>query len=113
MPLSKRLYPRLAASLLACALGSLPNAFGAGPDQDAKVRQAVDEAMKPMIEQYRIPGLAVAVTIDGKRHFIEYGLASKDPQAAVTRDTLFELGSISKTFTATLATLPRFRASYR
>jgi beta-lactamase class C len=44
------------------------------------------------------------VTIDGKRHFIEYGLASKSPAIPVTRDTLFELGSISKTFTATLAT---------
>jgi beta-lactamase class C len=59
--------------------------------------------MKPIIEQYGIPGLAVAVTIDGARYFIEYGLASRDPQVFVTRDTLFELGSISKTFTATLA----------
>jgi beta-lactamase class C len=104
MPLLSRPYPRLAVTLLACVLSSLSNAFGAGPDQDAKVRQAVDEAMKPVIEQYRIPGLAVAVTIDGQRHFIEYGRASKDPQVSVTRDTLFELGSISKTFTATLAT---------
>ncbi|MGO4573992.1 class C beta-lactamase [Microvirga sp. 2TAF3] len=44
------------------------------------------------------------MTINGTRHFIEYGLASKDPQVSVTRDTLFELGSISKTFTATLVT---------
>jgi beta-lactamase class C len=96
--------PSLAAGLLACTLGSLSHALGASPDQDAKVRQAVDEAMKPVIAQYGIPGLAVAVTIDGKRHFIEYGVASKEPQVSVTRDTLFELGSISKTFTATLAT---------
>lgn len=68
------------------------------------MRQAVDAAMKPVIEQFGIPGLAVAVTIDGKRHFIEYGLASQKPKVSVTRDTLFELGSISKTFTATLAT---------
>jgi beta-lactamase class C len=104
MPLLPRLYPRLAAALLAYALGSLSSALGASPDQDAKVRQAVDDAMKPIIEQYKIPGLAIAVTIDGTRHFIEYGVASKDPPAPVTRDTLFELGSISKTFTATLAT---------
>lgn len=96
-------HVRLAASLFACALGSMPSANAAGPDQDAVVRQAVDEAMKPVIAQYGLPGLAVAVTIDGQRHFIEYGVASKDSGAAVTRDTLFELGSISKTFTATLA----------
>ncbi len=69
------------------------------------MRQVVDEAMKPIIDQYGIPGLAVAVTVDGKRHFVEYGVASKEAPAPVTRDTLFELGSISKTFTATLATL--------
>jgi len=48
--------------------------------------------------------MAVAVTIDGTRYFLDYGLASKESQVPVTRDTLFELGSISKTFTATLAT---------
>lgn len=98
-----RLYPGLAAALLVCTL-TLPHAFAAAPDQGTKVRQAIDEAMKPIIDQYGIPGLAVAVTIDGQRHFIEYGVASKDPRIPITRDTLFELGSISKTFTATLAT---------
>jgi beta-lactamase class C len=75
-----------------------------GADQEAKVRQVIDEAVQPVLEQYGIPGMAVAMTIDGKRHFVEYGLASKVPEVSVTRDTLFELGSISKTFTATLAT---------
>jgi beta-lactamase class C len=102
MLLLSRLYPRLAVALLACTF-TLSDALAA-PDQGAMVRQAVDEAMKPVIAQYGIPGLAIAVTIDGQRHFIEYGLASKEPRVPVTRDTLFELGSISKTFTATLAT---------
>lgn len=99
-----RFYPCLAAAIFAYALSGFFPAYGAGPDLDAKVRQAVDEAMKPVIAQYEIPGLAIALTIDGKRYFIEYGLASKSPRIPVTRDTLFELGSVSKTFTATLAT---------
>lgn len=98
-----RLYPGLAVTLFAYALCSLSHAFAAPPDQDAKVRQAIDEAIKPLLKQHDIPGLAVGVTIDGKRHFVEYGDASTNPKVAVTRDTLFELGSISKTFTATLA----------
>ncbi len=100
--MSKRSHVKLAAGLLACMLGGLSGAFGASPE-DARVRQLVDEAVKPVIEQYGIPGMAVAVTIAGEHHFFEYGLASKKPRVAVTRDTLFELGSISKTFTATLA----------
>lgn len=96
-----RLYTRIASNLVATVLMGLSGAHGA--DQADRVRQAVDDAMKPMIAQYGIPGLAVAVTMNGERHFIEYGVASKDSRATVTRDTLFELGSISKTFTATLA----------
>ncbi len=102
MILLSRLYLKLASALLACALSGLSCAVAAQPDQDAKVRQIVDEAMRPVIAQYGIPGLAVAVTIDGARYFVDYGVASKDPQVPVTRDTLFELGSISKTFVATL-----------
>lgn len=47
--------------------------------------------------------MAVAVTVDGRQHFYEFGVVSKQTQAPVTRDTLFEIGSVSKTFTATLA----------
>ncbi|MCV3210973.1 beta-lactamase [Mesorhizobium sp. YC-39] len=95
-----RLYTRIASNLVATVLMGLSGAHGA--DQADRVRQAVDEAMKPVIAQYGIPGLAVAVTMNGERYFIDYGVASKDSRAAVTRDTLFELGSVSKTFTATL-----------
>ena len=73
-------------------------------DQDAKVRQAIDHALKPVIAQYVIPGMAVGITIDGNWYFVEYGDASINPKVAATRAKLFELGSISKTFTATLAT---------
>ena len=77
---------------------------GARADE-AHVRAAVDEAMRPAIAQYGIPGVAVGVTLNGARTFVEYGMASQQPQVPVTRETLFELGSISKTFTATLAAL--------
>ena len=45
-----RLHHRLAAALLAFTFG-MSHASAAGSDQAAKVRQAVDEAMKPVIDQ--------------------------------------------------------------
>jgi beta-lactamase class C len=53
--------------------------------------------------QYDVPGIAVGVTVDGKAMFFNYGVASKDKKKPVSEHTLFELGSISKTFAATLA----------
>lgn len=106
--MSKRSSPRLATCLVAgllVGMAGAPGALGVEGDEGARVRQAVDDAIKPVIAAHGIPGMAVAVTIDGRRHFVDYGLASKADRTAVTRNTLFELGSISKTFTATLATL--------
>ena len=88
--------------LLACAasFGSVATAKAEPRDVDATVRHAARSVMR----QYDIPGLAIAVTADGRRRFYNFGIASRETRQKVTSDTLFEIGSISKTFTATLAT---------
>ena len=53
--------------------------------------------------EHRVPGMAVAVTIDGQAYFFNYGVAARETRVPVSETTLFELGSVSKTFTATLA----------
>lgn len=71
-------------------------------DPDA-VRRIVDAAIEPVMAEHAVPGMAVAVTVDGRAMYFNYGLASKEDRLAVSEHTLFELGSISKAFTATLA----------
>lgn len=68
----------------------------------SQLKSVVDECAKGLMNEYDIPGLAVAVTIDGKRYFYNYGFADESTGSLVTNDTIFELGSISKTFAATL-----------
>lgn len=53
--------------------------------------------------EYGIPGAVIGITIEGKQYFYQYGVSSKTTGQSVTEHTLFEIGSISKTFTATLA----------
>ncbi|MDO3431359.1 class C beta-lactamase [Rhizobium sp. CBN3] len=69
----------------------------------AKVRAIADAAIKPVMEKNAIPGVAVGITIDGEQHVFTYGVESKETGRPVAPTTLFELGSVSKTFTATLA----------
>ena len=56
-----------------------------------------------VMKQHEIAGMAVAVTRQGEQHFYSFGLASWETRVPVTNDTLFEVGSISKTYSATLA----------
>lgn len=80
-------------SILALIMSS--NSFAQTP--------APDTIIKPLMQQYQIPGMAVAILHNGKTEFYNYGVASKETQQPITQQTLFEIGSLSKTFTATLA----------
>jgi beta-lactamase class C len=55
------------------------------------------------MKEYGIPGLAVGIVTPEGEEVFTFGVASKATQQPVTADTLFEIGSVSKTFTATLA----------
>lgn len=77
----------------------------------AELNQAVDAAVKPMMQAYAIPGMAIAISHKGQSHFFEYGVASRESGRAVDRHTLFELGSISKLFTATLGAYAEARGT--
>ena len=89
----------LALSLIGlCSFAS--SALAMGSDLDAVVQNGARHVM----QEYAVPGLVIAVSANGKQHFYSFGVASKASKEPVTPDTLFEVGSVSKLFTATLAT---------
>ncbi|WP_418609651.1 class C beta-lactamase [Gluconobacter cerinus] len=75
---------------------------------DSFSEQARD-VLQPVMKKYDIPGLVIGITRNGKHEFYAAGVASRADNRAVTPDTLFELGSISKIFNVTLAALAEER----
>ena len=89
-------FPRLSLLLgLGLALPLLANAANS---LDEEVRAA---ARAVMAEQ-DIPGLAIGVSAPGLRRLYYFGTADRRSGQAVDAATLFEIGSLSKTYTATL-----------
>lgn len=68
-----------------------------------EIAAIVDAVIHPLIEENDLPGMAVAVAVDGKTECFNYGVESRETGRPVTSRTLFEIGSLSKTFTVTLA----------
>ncbi|MGH8190291.1 MAG: serine hydrolase, partial [Rhodanobacteraceae bacterium] len=99
--MNSRLAGLLATGVVAAfAFGSSSHAASVSRSQ---VTTVVEAAVRPVMAKDGIPGMAVGLTVDGKSYVFNYGVASKATGQPVTGNTLFEIGSVSKTFTATLA----------
>ena len=62
----------------------------------------IDRYVRTQMDEQHIPGLSMAVLRHGKALRSQgYGFADLDRKIAVTRDTVFQLQSITKSFTAT------------
>jgi beta-lactamase class C len=101
-------------AVMATASFAICAAAMARPSTDhpqAGLQRTVDQAIRPLMAKYRIPGMAVGLVVNGKSYVFDYGVASTATGKPVTRDTLFELGSVSKTLTATLASEAQVRGA--
>jgi beta-lactamase class C len=89
-------------TFLSAALVSTCLASAASAADEAKLRAIADAAIKPIMEKNGIPGMAVAISVDGQDHIFNYGVTAKEKGKPVSPTTLFELGSVSKTLMVTL-----------
>jgi len=89
-------------ALLFLAAATVPARSGE-EQRSTSIRQTVDAIIQALMAKDHIPGMAVAVADGGKAYVFNYGVASVNPRVPVNDDTLFELGSVTKIFTATLA----------
>ena len=61
----------------------------------------VAQVLKPYFDQHQIPGISVAIVTDGQVALAQgYGLSNVATGAPVEADTRFDIGSVTKTFTA-------------
>lgn len=77
----------------------------ATPPSAARFEAMADDIFRPLMATYDIPGLVVGLSIEGQRYYFHEGVASRDDAVPVETRTIFEIGSVTKLFTASLAAL--------
>ncbi|MWC30936.1 serine hydrolase domain-containing protein [Paenibacillus sp. MMS18-CY102] len=91
----------IACVLLACIV--MPGSIQASAPQVSEAEAFIDAFMARKMKEDHIPGAAVAIVRDGKPQVLKgYGYANLEQKIATDPNrTIFRLGSISKTVTAT------------
>jgi len=90
-------------ALLASLLLSLAPAAGAGATavEQAAVREWLDDNVPLYMERARMPGFSIAVVSAGETIYAEgFGLRDVERALPATVDTLYGIGSITKSFVA-------------
>jgi beta-lactamase class C len=98
-----QLVSRFTGAIVLCLFTLLASSGRAADDQQGSIEKMVARAIRPVMERYGVPGMAVGIVAKEQSRVYCYGVASKATGNPVTSNTLFEIGSDSKTFTATLA----------
>jgi CubicO group peptidase (beta-lactamase class C family) len=67
--------------------------------------QELGEQVEQLMHDYSVPGVAVGVRLDGQGHSAGFGVTNLEYPQPVDGGTIFQVGSITKTFTGTAAVL--------
>jgi CubicO group peptidase (beta-lactamase class C family) len=86
--------------VLGCGGGSSSPTSGSQP---TTLSSAVDSVVSTAMQQQRIPGMAVALAKNGTMLYVKaFGFSDMAMHATTQANTIFEIGSVTKQFTAAL-----------
>ena len=81
---------------------SLSNSVSTDNKQTNNVETLVHNSVHRFLSDNSKVGLSIGIYANGKEFFFNYGSTQKEKQILPTSKTIYEIGSISKTFTGTL-----------
>jgi CubicO group peptidase (beta-lactamase class C family) len=80
--------------------GGLPLPSTLANDASPQFR-ALGEALMELMRKHRVPGTALGILADGHEEHAAFGVSSANTLLPAGLDTLFQIGSLTKTYTAT------------
>ena len=81
---------------------TLYNSFKTDNKYTVNMDKVVHNSVQTFLNDSARVGLSIGIYLRGKEFFFNYGSTQKEKQILPTSRTIYEIGSISKTFTGTL-----------
>ncbi len=98
---ARRRAPPEAEALDSRLLMASANLGMTGATASSDLSSRVAQVLKPYFDQDQIPGITVSIVTDGQVALAQgYGVSNVKTRAPVEADTRFDIGSVTKTFTA-------------
>ena len=88
--------------LIAILLGALAGPDDGHPQAANDLGQTVSRHVQELLPDNNLGGVAVALRVNGKTSFYNYGMADAARQQPITSDSIFNLASVGKVFATTL-----------
>ena len=63
-------------------------------------QEKIDNCINDILKASNVPGASIVIVNGKQTKYLSYGFSNKEQEINATRDTLYELGSMSKAFTA-------------
>src|SRR3989442_8387699 len=92
---------RSPSSASAAATPSASTAEASGEVTVEAPARGLSQVVEAAMREHPVPGVAVGLVADGEETVAGFGVTNVDHPLAVDGDTLFQIGSITKTVTAT------------
>lgn len=67
------------------------------------LQKILDERIPALLDEHQVPGTGIGIRIGGEEIAVGYGVTNLEHPLPVTGDTIFQIGSISKTFVGVIA----------
>lgn len=64
-------------------------------------KEKIDTLVRKIQKKTKTPGISIVIVRQGETHYLNYGYADKENQVKPEQTTMYELGSVSKAYTAT------------
>lgn len=63
-------------------------------------QEKIDQCINDILKASNVPGASIVIVNGKQTKYLSYGFSNKEQEISATRDTLYELGSMSKAYTA-------------